>query len=181
MARFRSQVREYPGRWIGFHLKWLGDGAANRSFNEYLKTLPMRSFDMQSKTWWVPGDYAALALQSARDLGLLTDPEFKAGSRVVGAGYVDASSSPTIAESLKLLGLGAAAPWWLIEKAYTEWKIRLNDAGAAYGAIAKFDEAFVHLKTTFEMQTEARVKLGPDDPAFEAVAEVQGSDGDLPY
>lgn len=167
MAKFRSQVREYPGRWVGFHLKWLGDGSANRAFNEYLKTLPMRSFDMQSKTWWVPGDYATLVLATARDLGLLNDNEFKEGGRVCGAANVAPIIMATVqvgdmadvrAEAFSVLRLAFDAPWWLVHKAWSEWRIRLHDVGAAQLEIDRLDAAYNFLKGLYEKSTDDALK-----------------------
>lgn len=157
MARFTSTVREYPGRWIGFQLPWKGN--ENRLFNEYVKTLPMRSFDMNTKTWWVPSIYAMLALTAARDHGLVTGPQFDKGREMIARDVVH----PDVAfvSAFKALHLLPTAPFWLVEKTYTEWKIRLNSINA-FDEIAVIDNAYNVIKAACSKSTEALVTLAAD-------------------
>lgn len=129
---FQSRIRLYPGRWVGLH-----GVRYDTDFIAWLKSVPMRTWDAQSKTWWFPENYVGVVLAEAKNRGLLEPEE-------IDSFYMSAKHHVGEGDDglYRALSLTSDAPPELVEMTYKFWKRQFDRAGGMGDRLLEIESAY---------------------------------------
>lgn len=126
---FRSStVKIWRGNWYGYVFDWIGDPARRERFMEAFKAaVPVKSWDAQSKVWWVPDLYSHIAESVALEHGALRESALADLKRLRGGATYD--SLDDIDAAFTSLGLvnDPHLPVALVKRVFTYWEQSLSN------------------------------------------------------
>lgn len=127
MARFGSTFRVYPGRLVGAFTQY------NAEFVSFLKALPFKVWDAETRGWWFPEGMWTAVKHSALTTGAATQSEVDRFERSwASADKAAFSPQPHTAsydDPYAVLGLAPNAPPKLAKLAYEFWMREFAGAG----------------------------------------------------
>jgi len=141
VKNFSTPLAIYPGRFVGIDVPW---GHPKRElFTKWLKeTIPMLSWDRESKRWWFPEDYSVQVADVAVQMGILQKWHLDQFEKTKAAKSIPAAS----VDAFGTLCLTQGAPRELIEIAYRFWSREFMGGGGNPMKLIEVEDAYNLLK-----------------------------------
>lgn len=128
MKGFKAPLRYHPGKWVGVSFGF------NDKMFEFMKTLAIKAWDAETKTWWFPEDLEPLVRDAALTYGATTKPALVEWDKVMASKL---KIPETESEAFTALCLLPGAPPELIDIVARWWERQWNSAG---GTMVKVSE-----------------------------------------
>lgn len=123
-----SSAKIWRGNWYGYTFNWIPNAAQRERFMDAFKAaVPVKSWDAQSKIWWVPDLYSHIAEAVALEHGAINESALSDLKRLRGGTTYD--SIDDIDAAFACLGLAndPHLPAALVKRVFTYWEQTLGN------------------------------------------------------